>query len=1198
MKRKLLIMLTILIFVFTFSLLTACNDNATLDNLINEYGAVVEGGSFPEGAILVTTPVDETSDQGKSALSAIKGYDYNVFKPAYIFDISVVKDNAEVQPNGKVKVTIPVSTDLVTYRIVLHIKDSGIVEKLSASYSDGKLSFETDSFSIFVFVEPSIINHLHTFCDEWSKDETNHWHDATCEHFLEKSDLGEHSWDDGEITTPATEEKDGIITYTCTVCGYEKTESVKYHEHIFSGEWSQSEMHHWHDCISEDCDAVSEYEEHYYDKNARWEVKTPATETEEGVLVRICIGCKYEDCRTIPKFDPNHKHTYSEEWSSNYYYHWHDVTCAHLNELIDESEHSWDEGVITKPVTDEDGIKTYTCTVCGWTKEGRIVHEHTFSEEWSKDENGHWHSATCSHNTEVKDKADHTWNDGVITTPATAEKDGVRTYTCTVCGATKTESVEYVPHTHTFSSCWTKDDDYHWHKCTGDDCTEIADKAEHVWDEKNCEVIRLPSHVDGGLTIYKCTCGAKKEVTTPHEHTYYSDWLYSPTAHWQLVSCSAHNRIWGTQNSHEYVDGFCKDCGIKDPSVASEGLEFTLQDDGTYYVAGIGTCTDVHLVIPSVYDDKAVTGIAIDAFKRKSTLLSVYLPDSIKTVGDRGFAYCYSMHSVRLPDEMNSIGEEAFSGNSLYTLTLPTKGLNEIKKKTFASCSSLLSIYIPDNIKVIGDEAFSYCSNVTELRLPETMDAIGVKCFYSLKITSVDIPNGLKELPEQVFAGCPLTEVYIPDGVETIGKQAFYYCQDITTVRFPESLTSIGMYAFADCNGITSITIPSKITELSEGVFDRCSKLTEVVLPAGLTKIGVYAFCLCQKLTQINMPSEIDTIGVGAFEYTALKSIVIPEKVTEIGNLAFSQCKSLASVTLPSGLLSIGRYAFQECVSLTAISIPDGVTDILDGAFVGCTNLATINLPTSLKELSSGVFSSTIITSVAVPDSVTEMGWAVFSSCEKLESVTFGSNSKLKNIGHEAFRGCDSLVLITLPSSVELIEYRAFAECDNLKTVFIQSNIKNIENEVFHDSNNVEFNEYNGAYYLGNDDNPYYALIQVKDKTSASCTIHPSTYIIAGRAFYKSEITEITIPDNVKIICDEVFRDCSQLKNAYFASIDDWCRIYNAEAKTYYKLTDDRYAYKTHWQSSIATSETRVGCLGWYMFRQGALSGYTHASDD
>ena len=70
-------------------------------------------------------------------------------------------------------------------------------------------------------------------------------------------------------------------------------------------------------------------------------------------------------------------------------------------------------------------------------------HQCEFSAEWSKDENSHWHTCVNEKCEEIADKADHTWDNGVITTTATQEEDGVKTFTCTVCQHTKTEPVEF-----------------------------------------------------------------------------------------------------------------------------------------------------------------------------------------------------------------------------------------------------------------------------------------------------------------------------------------------------------------------------------------------------------------------------------------------------------------------------------------------------------------------------------------------------------------------------------------------------------------------------------------------------------------------------------------------------------------------------------------------------------------------------------
>lgn len=66
-----------------------------------------------------------------------------------------------------------------------------------------------------------------------------------------------------------------------------------------------------------------------------------------------------------------------------------------------------------------------------------------FSSDWTCDEAYHWHACTSESCDEVADKAEHTWDDGTITTVATQEEDGVKTFTCSVCNHTKTEKVEF-----------------------------------------------------------------------------------------------------------------------------------------------------------------------------------------------------------------------------------------------------------------------------------------------------------------------------------------------------------------------------------------------------------------------------------------------------------------------------------------------------------------------------------------------------------------------------------------------------------------------------------------------------------------------------------------------------------------------------------------------------------------------------------
>lgn len=83
-------------------------------------------------------------------------------------------------------------------------------------------------------------------------------------------------------------------------------------------------------------------------------------------------------------------------------------------------------------------------------------HTCDFETVWTKNETYHWHKCADSNCDKVADKAEHTWNAGEITTPATSSEKGIKTFTCTVCGQTKTEEVDYVPTKTMTEAEWNK----------------------------------------------------------------------------------------------------------------------------------------------------------------------------------------------------------------------------------------------------------------------------------------------------------------------------------------------------------------------------------------------------------------------------------------------------------------------------------------------------------------------------------------------------------------------------------------------------------------------------------------------------------------------------------------------------------------------------------------------------------------------
>ena len=129
-------------------------------------------------------------------------------------------------------------------------------------------------------------------------------------------------------------------------------------------------------------------------------------------------------------------------------------------------------------------------------------HEHSFSTKWQKDEINHWKVCECG---EIADKALHSWDSGKVTKEATDTEEGIRTFTCTVCGATKTEKIEKTAHTHSYT--WKYDEDNHWQECS---CGNSTDPASHTFDAG--VVTKEPTKGNYGVKTYTCSaCGYQKE---------------------------------------------------------------------------------------------------------------------------------------------------------------------------------------------------------------------------------------------------------------------------------------------------------------------------------------------------------------------------------------------------------------------------------------------------------------------------------------------------------------------------------------------------------------------------------------------------------------------------------------------------------------------------------------------------------------
>ena len=186
------------------------------------------------------------------------------------------------------------------------------------------------------------------------------------------------------------------------------------------------------------------------------------------------------------------------------------------------------------------------CTVCNAEYGNALGHDFTVRKY---DNGNHW--MKCSRCVEIENKSPHTWDSGTETTASTCTKAGKKTYTCTVCHATKTEPIDATG--HSWKSEWTSDATHHWHECANGNC-DVTDKsgkngyAEHTGGKATCTEKAICTH-----------CGQSYGETAPANHTGKEQWTQTATTHEKKWSCC--NTVSVPNENHEWTDGVCSECG-------------------------------------------------------------------------------------------------------------------------------------------------------------------------------------------------------------------------------------------------------------------------------------------------------------------------------------------------------------------------------------------------------------------------------------------------------------------------------------------------------------------------------------------------------------------------------------------------------------------------------------------------------------
>ena len=324
-------------------------------------------------------------------------------------------------------------------------------------------------------------------------------------------------------------------------------------------------------------------------------------------------------------------------------------------------------------------------------------------------------------------------------------------------------------------------------------------------------------------------------------------------------------------NFWHYVDGVPTAWPVYVAPTYSEGLEYTLNEDGeSYSVTGIGTCKDTEIVIPSSYNDLPVTSIGEEAFEKQTLIVSVVIPNTVITIEYGAFNDCTSLKNIAIPDSVIYVNN-AFDGctslqyneygNALY---LGNEG-NPYHLLMKPVSTEITSCDINSDTKVVIEMAFSGCDSLVSVTVPASVVAMDF-AFYrcnSIQNIVVDEANQFyKSIDGNLYTKDEKTLLNY-----AIGKNN-------ESFEIPDSVTMVYPYAFMGCDTLINITIPSSVTQIWHATFMNCTSLANIVIPNSVTCIMEHAFYGCVSLKNIIMPNAITSIGYSAFDNcTALADI-------------------------------------------------------------------------------------------------------------------------------------------------------------------------------------------------------------------------------------------------------------------------------------------------------------------------------------
>ena len=830
-----------------------------------------------------------------------------------------------------------------------------------------------------------------------------------------------------------------------------------------------------------------------------WTMTTEPTCTETGIEKRNCLICGEGEERTVSALG------HVNDWTTTV-----EATCLSNGSetnicktckqnmgtrVIPATGHQGEWETTTEPTCTNQGEAQRICTKCGEKETKKINGSHNYSE-WEVTKSPECYSGTygekvrkclnCNKVEKLPIMPMHDYYDDsswVVSKNATCTTDGEKYRVCKVCSYKDYATIKKLGHQG------------EWVITQGPTC--VADGVQEqvctICQQETSAVVpklghnMMPATCTTPSTCSRCGC---IEGTASHDYSKIEPKIIEdPDCErdgYKILTCSKCG-----DEKKEYIDKLNHDFGGKNRGEGGweQRVAPTCINDGK----DRRTCLICKKAFDSTIEKLGHNLQDGDCTKPYHCTRCDYQEFRGHQYGENGCTEC-GMAYTDVTYELSSDGTYYIvkAVNDISARNIFIRETYNSKPVKILNCSipsDAENVILSNNIESICENAFISCSNLTTITLGNGLKNIGTNAFYNcLKLKNiyiVDLENLFNVEFENSYSspfaynpllyvkGVLVTEIVVPNTVTKINDNIFYGWENLSKITFGDKVKNIGNSAFYNCKGLTNVIIPNSVTNIGDYAFYGCENLKNVEIGNSVTNIGDYAFYGCENL----------------------KNVEIGNGVTSVGECSFFECSSLTSITIPSSMKSIGDEAFYCCYRLVEVYNLSNLSVEKDSRDNGCLGYYAKDIYTSLKVSSKLKMINGVVYYI---DELAKIAVAP----ENINAASIILDDDCTGINQYAFYNCANLVDIIIPSGIASIDKEAFSGCDNLN-----------------------YNTYDNAKYLGNNDNLYLVLVKTVE------------------SFYES-IRDCKISDKTKIIYSEAFSGCNHLTSIYYeGTLEQWCNI-------------------------------------------------------